>query len=290
MIYAIPALLVLIWVLTAAALLLKPQRRLIKKKINLAKYFGYNQVSLEAKDLGWNITTKEFLGIVVFAILTGLILAIVFRNPLIIAAGLMAGYYTPRFVVQRFKKHERMALMNSIPDFGRILTARLVDHHSIVKAIEITQKDITGPMKPIAADFVKDVGVGLGVEPALENVKAKVSYRKFSTFIETLLIAHQEGYSAEALRALEKSIEAVENDVKAIEALQIATRKKKRELMYVVFAAWLFPVVLSFMNTDNANIYLDTLAGKILMFCYIVSTIIVLIKGEDYLSLKLEEL
>ncbi|GAB4263856.1 type II secretion system F family protein [Thermincola ferriacetica] len=290
MISIIPALFIFFWVIMAGSLLLDRKKSTVRRQLNLVHYFGYSQVSDQAKDAGWNITTKEFLAIVLFAIGIGLVLALIFKNPLIIVAGVVAGYYLPRFIVQRYKKRERMALMVAIPDFARILIARLVDHHSIVKAFEMTQKDCFEPMKTLAQEFVKDVGVGIGVQLALENLKVKVSYRKFNTFIETLLLAHQEGYSTEALAAMKKAVESIESDIKAIEALQITTRKKKRELFSVVIASWLFPVVLSFMNTDNTNIFLDTFSGKVLIFLYIISTMVVLIKGEDYLSLKLEEL
>jgi len=282
--------LVFSWVLLAAFLLMPPKKNRIINKISLARYFGYDRVSTLAKEAGWNISSKEFWGIVIFAVLTGLLLAAVFMNPLIIVSGIVAGYYFPRILIQKYRKRRRMAMISSIPEFGRILAARLIDCHSIVRAMETTQNDISGPVKTISEEFVKDIGVGLGVQPALENMKSKAGFRKFNTLAETLLIAHREGYSSEALRAIEKAVEAIENDVKAIELLHIATRKKKQELLCVVLASWAFPVILSFMNTDNVNIYLDTPAGKILMFSYIISTLLVLTKGEEYLSLRLEEL
>lgn len=292
MVFVAPALFVFLWVLLAAWLLglAKNNRSLVARKIHVAHYFGYAQVKNQAQEIGWNLGAKEFFGIILFAIAIGFALATIFRNPLIIFAGIVAGYYLPRYLLQRMKKHQRMSLMMSVPDFGRLLNARLIDHHSIVRAFEITHQDLTGPIKTMVEEFVKDVGVGIGIPQALENLKAKVGFRKFNTFAETLLIAHQEGYSEEALRAMEKAMEAIELDLKAIEVIQFTTRKKKRELFYVVIAAWIFPVLLSFMNADNANIYLDSVAGKILMFSYIISTLLVLMKGEEYLSLKLEEL
>jgi len=260
------------------------------RNIDLARCFGYREVSTEAREIGWDLTSGEFLGIVVFAVAAGAILAVLFKNPLIIVAGGLGGYYLPRVLIKNYRKRHRMSLMMSIPDFGRMLIARLIDHHSIVRAMELTQDDIHGPMKVTIEEFVKDVGVGLGVRPALDNMRAKLGFRKFNTLAETLAIAHAEGYSGEALKAMEKAVEAIENDVRAIEALEITARKKKRELACVVAASWAFPAVLSFMNTGNVNIYLNTIPGKVLIFFYLVSTLFVLIKGEEYLSLNLEEL
>lgn len=292
LVFIAPALLVFLWVIMSAWLLelTKEKKSLVAQKIHIAHYFGYTQIKNQAQEIGWNIGTKEFLGIILFATGIGLMLATVFKNPLIIFAGMVTGYYLPRYLLQRMKKHQRMSLMMSIPDFGRLLIARLIDHHSIVRAFEITQQDLTGPIKVMVEEFVKDVGVGIGIPRALQNLKAKVGFRKFNTFVETLLLAHQEGYSTEALRAMEKAMEAIELDLKAIEIIQVTTRKKKRELLYIVIAAWAFPFLLSFMNSDNVNIYVDTLQGKILMLSYILCTLFVLMKGEEYLSLKLEEL
>ncbi|WP_418790310.1 type II secretion system F family protein [Phosphitispora sp. TUW77] len=285
----LPPLLTLSWVCLVYYLFILNSNKLnINRKLN--HLMGYHKVSTYVGTTGWNITSREFWGIVIFAVGSGLLLSALFKNPLIILAGILAGYYLPRLMIHRYRKRRQAALLTSIPDFGRILTARLVDHHSIVKAFEIIQNDVTEPVKTLAADFLKDTGVGMGIPQALENLKARVALRKFDILAETLLIAHYEGYSSEALLAMEKAVEAIENDIKAVDMLEITSAKKKKELVYIVLASWAFPVILSFMNTGNVNVYLDTIPGKILMFSYLVSTLFVLIKGEEYLSLSLEEL
>jgi len=291
MLLLLPPVLVLSWLCLVYWLFIKKNnddKLNIRHRLN--RLMGYHNISAYAGTAGWNLTSREFWGIVIFAVTTGLLLSAAFRNPLIILAGILAGYYLPRFMIRRYRKRQQTALLTAIPDFGRILTARLVDHHSIVRAFEIIQNDVSEPVKTLAADFLKDTGVGMGIEQALENLKARVAFRKFDILVETLLIAHHEGYSSEALRAMEKAVEAIENDIKAVEILEITSAKKKKELIYIVLASWAFPVILSFMNTGNANVYLDTVPGKILMFSYLVSTLFVLIKGEEYLSLRLDEL
>ncbi len=290
MLLLLPPVLILIWFWLIYLLFIKTGNHKGSIRYNLDRLMGYHNVRAYAGAAGWNITSREFWGIVIFAVATGLLLAVAFKNPLIIVAGILAGFYLPRFMIRRYRKRQQTALLNAVPDFGRILTARLVDHHSIVRAFEIIENDVTEPIKTLAADFLKDAGVGIGIPQALENLKARVAFRKFDTLVETLLIAHYEGYSPEALRAMEKAVEAIESDIRAVETLEITSAGKKRELLYIILASWAFPVILSFMNTGNANVYLDTVPGKILMFSYLVSTLFVLIKGEEYLSLKLDEL
>jgi hypothetical protein len=282
--------LMFIWVILTWWLIFHNKVKRRDRNAMLEKYLKFQQIKKEAKEAGWDITINEFLAMVVFSMVVGVILAIFFKNPLIIFAGILIGYYLPRFIIQKIRKNQRMSILITIPDFGRILIARLLDHPSIITAMEITQHDIQGYIKEAVINFIKDVGVGRGVEEALDIMSIKIGFRKFNTFVETLLIAHQEGYSKQALRALEKCIEGIENDVKAIETIELTTKKKRRDLTIGVLAAWAIPALLSFMNTDNSNVFLDTIPGKVLIFSYIIASVYALIKGDEYLSIKIEEL
>lgn len=290
----ITALLFSIWFLILVFVVIKPFEhtpKKNKKEFNIIKYLELEKIEEEAQSAGWNISKKEFLMLVSFAVILGSLLAVLTKNPLILIAGLVTGYYLPRFMLEKYKRGQKEVLLKALPDPLRMMVSRLPDFGNITKAIEVTQRENAEPIiNELFDNYIKDIAVGANVIDALNNMKRQVNLKNFDSFIENLILAHEEGFTDNALRALEKSIEVMENNLTAIETVKIQSKKKKKNLYVATATAWFFPVILSAMHTGEQNIYLNSLPGKILMFLFVLGTIYNIVKSEDYLSLRLEEL
>ena len=290
----ISALLVSLWFLVLVFFLIKPfslNPKKIKKKFDLIEYLGLEKIEEEAKNAGWNISKREFLLLISFSVALGSLLALVTKNPLIFIAGIVAGYYLPRFLLEKYKRGQKEMVLKALPDPLRMMVSRLPDFGNITKAIEVTQRENIEPViSELFDNFIKDIAVGANVTDALNDMKKKVKLKNFDSFVENLIMAHEEGFTDNALKALEKSIEIIESNLTAIEIVKIQSKKKKQNLYVATATAWFFPVILSAMHTGEENIYLSSLPGKILMFLFVLGTIYNIVKSEDYLSLRLEEL
>lgn len=261
-------------------------------RIDVGKYLKLDDIQREAQRAGWNITKKEFLLIMLFAMGIGIILAVIFKNPLLMIVGFITGFSLPGFLLEKYKKHKRMSLFREIPDPLRLMVSRLPDSENITKAIETTRNELQEGtiMRDIFSQYIQDVAIyGANISLALENMKRRVNIKKFDNFVENLKMADINGKDR-AVNALEKTIETMEFDLRAIEKVRLQTAKKKRSIYMVILISWFFPVILSAMHTGNKNIYLYTISGKILMFLYLIGSIYTVIKTDEYLSLNLEEL
>lgn len=259
-------------------------------KLNLAKILGYEAISKEAETSGGQLSTKEFLSLVFVSFSIGGIIALAIGNPFYILGGIVAGFYLPRFIVMQVRQKNRFTLLEELPDSLRIITARLMDYGSIPNAVEASLPDLADYLKACFQELLRSVSVGIPLEQAVYELSERIMLRKFTDYCEKLVMAHREGFNSEAIKSLEATINAIDEDLMAIKTLEINSKRDKQNLLMVVAMAWFFPIVLSFMNSANQNIFLDSLLGQILMFSFFIATIITLVKGEEYLSLKLDEL
>ena len=151
---------------------------------------------------------------------------------------------------------------------------------------EIVDQEI----KHIFDAFLRDVALGGSVREALINLKGRVNYRKFDLYVEHLLYAHYEGFTVTAINALDKAVQAIEFDLRAVQIVQEQSREKKKKLYLTLLIAWFFPLILSFVSVGETNVYLYTLPGKMVISAYVLGTIFVYVKGEEYLSLNFDDL
>ncbi|MCR4443460.1 MAG: type II secretion system F family protein [Peptococcaceae bacterium] len=260
-------------------------KKLLEFALNLHKY------QAEAQAVGWQITRKEVRLILLSAVLAAAAVSYLTRNPFVPLAGLVAGYYLPGFLIRKKKHSLKLNMITGLTDPLRMLLSRLPDQQNVTRAIESARDNSTNPsIRKLFDAYVNDVALGGSTRDALCNLKRKVGLRKFDLFVDNLIQAHYEGFTAEAIKALDKAVEAMEFDLLAVNKVKAQSRNQKRKLYLALGTAWLFPPILSLMNTGAQNVYLNTIQGKVLMLFYIAGTIYVYVKGEDYLSLNLDEL
>jgi len=285
-----------LWFLFAYRLLASPAAKVVVpgrklKGIDFLARLPLDSYQAQAEAIGWRIARKELVFLIVFTFLLAVALAILVHNPLVVVVGVIAGFYGPKFLIEKKRHNDRIYLLSRLTDPMRMLVSRLPDLQNITKAMEQTRDEIGDErVRELFDGYLKDVAIGGSVHEALLNLKRKIKLRKYDIFVEYLIQAHYEGFTAEALQALSKAIEAIEFDLRAMEKVKETSRNKKRSLYSSLGIAWFFPFILSMANTGTKNIYLETVPGKILILGYIVGSLYVLIKGEEYLSLNLDEL
>ncbi|HHY05582.1 MAG TPA: hypothetical protein GX532_01170 [Clostridia bacterium] len=283
------------WFLLVYLLFSLPRKRKMPTKLRLQRFF-YETMQVEnfqneAKAIGWKITKREFLLLIILNVFLTLAVAVVTHNLFILITGFVVGVYLPSFLIEKKRQSLRFNLISKLVDPLRLLLSRLSEQQNITRAVEMTRDEIVDKeIKEIFNGFLRDVAIGGSVRDALFNLKKRVNFRKFDLYVEHLLYAHYEGFTVEAINALDKAVQAIEFDLRAIQKVKEQSREKKKKLYLALGLAWFFPIILSFVSTGEANIYLHTLPGKIVIFCYVLGTIFVYIKGEEYLSLNLDDL
>jgi hypothetical protein len=213
------------------------------------------------------------------------------RNLLILPVGFTAGIYFPKFLLEKRRRAKRLIIMEKLVDPLRILISRIPDQGNLARALDQVRREVRDEtLREMLDEVLGDIGLGGGIQEALTRWKHHIELRNFDTFIDLLIQAHLDGWTEPALKALDKAVESMELDLRAIGTVKEKSRSKKKQLYGALAVSWVFPPVLSMIGVGTGNIYLDTVPGKLLIFAYLAGSMFVVVQGDHYLSLNVDEL
>lgn len=243
------------------------------------------------EELGQQVDKRALLFVFLVTGSITLLILLLTKNAMVLLAGIFIGMYLPWFLLERKRKNTRYRLISKLTDPLRLIISRLPEQENITRVIESTLVEIEDKrIRELFSSFVSDISLGMSVRDALANMQKEVSLRKFDVFAQNLVQAHYEGFTLQARKALDKAVEAIELDLRAVEKVREQSKNKKRKLYISLGTVWFFPLILSLVNTNEQNVYFSTLPGKLLILIYVISTVFIYVKGEEYLSINLEDL
>lgn len=281
-----------VWLIAFALIL--PRPAIVNKRFGNSDFLtllGYEKVRQEAESFGWRINFREFIYLVVGSFIVGFLLAIFIGNFFFVAVGIVMGFMVPRYIVVKIKKSKRMGILQDLPDTLSLFTSRLGDFPSIQRSLEVALPEMKGRVtESIYTQALRGLQIGFPVDKVLDEMSTQIKIRKFNDFAEKLMMANTEGFNHRSISSLNQTIKEIAEDIKEIESLKIKSRKEKRSLAMIILLSWIMPIILSFLNSGNANIFLDTAYGQIFIVSFFITTLYTIMKGDDYLSLNLDEL
>ncbi|ALP37968.1 hypothetical protein ASL14_19035 [Paenibacillus sp. IHB B 3084] len=260
------------------------------KSFTLSQMFGYENIRKEAEDAGWSLSSKEFISIIVFSIIVVVLIAIFIGNYFFIALGIVLCFTLPRAIVLKIKRKIRQNVLFDLPANLRLFISKLADFPNIQKALENALPDMSGVTKPIFEQASNQLRVGFPLERVLDDVMGELRIRKMEDFMDKLLLTQMEGFHARSLESLRETVEEISEDIQQIQELEIGAKRKRRDLFLISIMAWMMPILLSFMNTGNSNVFLNTTFGQVYIVSFAAATLFSISKGDDFLSLNLDKL
>jgi len=249
------------------------------------------RIRSQAAQAGVDWGSKETKAIWILSIATASGLYMLTGNLMLFGVGWLLLLVLPRLVINSRKHTQRIEALTSLTDSLRQLLARLPDQGSLIRAMEmVIEGDSRGEKTHILRQVLEELRLGSNTRDAIGLWQKKVGLKKFDCVAETLIQANMDGWTSEALNALDKSVQGLEGDLKAVLIVAQKAASRRRQLFYTLAVSWSFPLILSMMNTGQENIFLYSLPGKILIFSYVAISLFVIVKGQEYLSLNVEEL
>ncbi|HCP14692.1 MAG TPA: hypothetical protein DIT32_02765 [Peptococcaceae bacterium] len=250
-----------------------------------------DRIRREAACAGVQWKTSHTLLLWFCSLLSAGLLFVLTHNELLFLSSWVLIGILPSVLIQVKHGNQRIRLLEDLVACLRQIIARIPDQGGLIKAMELTlQSGMDTQMEPMLRGVIQEIGLGNGMAEALKLWKHQIQMRKFDKMADTLLQAHAEGWSPPAMKALNKAIQIMEADLKAIRMARQKGRQRKRQLFSMILTAWSFPVILSLLHVGEGNIFKDSPAGKFLIFAYVIGTMLTIVKGNEYLSLNVDEL
>ncbi|MNI85065.1 hypothetical protein D3C73_1420240 [compost metagenome] len=85
-------------------------------------------------------------------------------------------------------------------------------------------------------------------------------------------------------------MEQISEDIAQVKELEIEAKSKRRNLIIIVAMSWMMPILLSSLSSNNGNLFLDTWYGQIFIVSFATASLYAVGKGDDFLSLNLDDL
>lgn len=169
-----------------------PQAQSIGSKVSQSAALTRLNKVVEGRDFGANLAREiaaadlklkvsEFLGIwagvTVATPIVFLFLSIglpAFRSPIALLAGLLLGFFLPRFWLGQRKSSRLNAFNKQLPDTITLIANALRAGSSFLQAIELVVRESRPPVSVEFARVIREVNLGLPFETALENIVRRV--------------------------------------------------------------------------------------------------------------------
>jgi tight adherence protein B len=139
------------------------------------------------------LTVAEYLILSACSIILGGALAfLVFRNFLFVA-GLIGGFFFPRIVVGVMKGQRLKKFNDQLGDTINLLVNSLRSGYSMPQAMETVAKDMPPPIAEEFRRVVIEIGLGVPLETALNNMLRRVDSPDLDLMITAINVQHEVG-------------------------------------------------------------------------------------------------
>ncbi len=185
-------------------------RDLSERIATSAALANFNRV-IERRDWGSNMARElaradlalkptEFLAIRAAALVGVPLIAIalspiisVFSSPLIWAAGLVLGWWLPKFWLNRRKGKRLKAFNTGLADTIMLLANALRAGSSFLQAVEMIVRETRPPVSTEFARVIREVNLGLPLDEALANLQRRVRSDDLDLMTTAIAIHHTVG-------------------------------------------------------------------------------------------------
>lgn len=139
------------------------------------------------------LTVAEYFLFNVASMLIGFLIALLlFRNILAIVGGLL-GFYIPRLYVGLRQRRRLIAFNNQLGDTITLLANSLRSGYSLLQSMETVAKELAPPVSEEFGRVVREIGLGLSNEEALDNLLRRVNSDDLDLMITAINVHHEVG-------------------------------------------------------------------------------------------------
>ena len=197
------------------------------------------------------LTVPEYFLFNVACILIGFLIGLLlFRNVLAIVGGLL-GFYIPRLYVNMRQRRRLIAFNNQLGDTITLLANSLRSGYSLLQSMETVAKELAPPASEEFGRVVREIGLGLSNEEALNNLLRRVNSDDLDLMITAVNVHHEVGGNlSEILDTIGHTIRErvrIKGEIRTITAGQRASGYIIALLPFVL-GAFLFMVNREYMS------------------------------------------
>lgn len=141
------------------------------------------------------LTVGEYIILVIASVLgTGLLFFLIMHQSLILTlAGLVVGFFLPRFYLKMRQGRRLKAFNNQLGDALNLLANGLHSGYSLLQAMDAVAREMPPPMSEEFQRVVREVGLGISIERAMNNMLRRIPSDDLDLMITAINVQHEVG-------------------------------------------------------------------------------------------------
>lgn len=220
------------------------------------------------------LTVSEYVLFSIATTLLGfLIMLLLKRDPFLALLGGAVGYFLPRLWVRRRQNKRIKDFGNQLGDTIMLLANSLRSGYSLLQSMETVARELPPPVSVEFDRIVREVGLGLSYEQAMNNMLRRVPSDDLDLMITAVNVQHEVGGNlSEILETIGFTIRErvrIQGEIRTLTATQVGTGIIVGSLPFVV------ALILYFINAD----YLLSMFREPCGWAMIVLILLLLLSG-----------
>lgn len=239
------------------------------------------QLAIELQRADLKLTPSEYILANIASVLIGFLLGLVLGQSNMLAANLifallggLLGFYAPRLYLRHMQTQRLNAFNNQLGDTLILLSNSLRSGYSLLQSIETVSKDMPPPMSVEFMRVVREIGLGLTIEEALEHMLQRIQSEDLDMVITAINIQHEVGGNlSEILDTIAETIRErvrIKGQIRALTAQQRLSGNVV-SLLPLVLGAIIFvmsPTYMGRMFQQTCGIIMLVTGGVTVMIGY----------------------
>jgi len=152
------------------------------------------QIALDLARANLKLTVSEYLILgAILALSTTAVASLISRSVLVGAVFGLASLYLPRWYVSSREKKRVAAFNAQLGDTIGIMANSLRSGYSLLQAMDLVARETPAPMGEEFGRVVREVGLGLSPEAALENLVRRIASDDLDLMVTAIKVQHEVG-------------------------------------------------------------------------------------------------
>ncbi len=209
------------------------------------------------------LTVPEYFLFNVACILIGFLIGLLlFRNVLAIVGGLL-GFYIPRLYVNMRQRRRLIAFNNQLGDTITLLANSLRSGYSLLQSMETVAKELAPPASEEFGRVVREIGLGLSNEEALNNLLRRVNSDDLDLMITAVNVHHEVGGNLSEI--LDTIGHTIRERVRIKGEIRTITAGQRASGYIIAFLPFVLGAFLFMLNREYMSVLFEDQCGLVML-------------------------
>ncbi len=253
----------------------RPERPVISGLDGILRRTSFGEgIARELASANLKLTVSEFLTFTLLSTLGVGLLAylLYYRSAIMGLAGAVVGFFLPRFYVKTVQQRRLKAFNNQLADAITFIANSLRAGNSLLQAMENVAKEMPPPISEEFGRVVYEVGIGLSIPQALNNMVRRVKSEDLDLMVTAIIIQHEVGGNlAEILDTIN---ETIRERVRILGEIRALTSQQRLTGYIIGFLPFGLALIIYLINrayisnlfTDPCGLILLGIGGFMMVF------------------------